>query len=98
MTLAIDAEKRRFAHEAAKEMDFITFASGSGVRGFFAPGWHDASRHNGGLHRYLHRENACVLWGLSRSDGADLQCGRHHRGDFGGSKPKTKTTEKETDK
>lgn len=36
--IAIDAEKRRFAHEAAKEMDFITFASGSGVRGFFAQG------------------------------------------------------------
>ena len=34
--IAIDAEKRRFTHEAAKEMDFITFASGSGVRGFFA--------------------------------------------------------------
>ena len=36
--IAIDAEKRRFTHEAAKEMDFITFASGSGVRGFFAQG------------------------------------------------------------
>ena len=36
--IAIDAEKRRFAHETAKEMDFITFASGSGVRGFFAQG------------------------------------------------------------
>ena len=36
--IAVDAEKRRFAHEKAKEMDFITFASGSGVRGFFAQG------------------------------------------------------------
>ncbi len=36
--IAIDAEKCRFAHETAGEMDFITFASGSGVRGFFAQG------------------------------------------------------------
>ena len=36
--IAIDAEKCRFAHETAREMDFITFASGSGVRGFFAQG------------------------------------------------------------
>lgn len=36
--IAVDAEKRRFANEKAKEMDFITFASGSGVRGFFAQG------------------------------------------------------------
>lgn len=36
--IAVDAEKCRFANEKVKEMDFITFASGSGVRGFFAQG------------------------------------------------------------
>nr|WP_294682486.1 uroporphyrinogen-III C-methyltransferase [uncultured Anaerotignum sp.] len=36
--IAIDAEKRRLAEEKAKQMDVITFASGSGVRGFFAQG------------------------------------------------------------
>ncbi|MDO4531315.1 MAG: uroporphyrinogen-III C-methyltransferase [Bacillota bacterium] len=34
----VDEEKRRFANEKAKEMDFITFASGSGVRGFLENG------------------------------------------------------------
>ena len=36
--IAVDADKRRFANEKAKEMDFITFASGSGVRGFMENG------------------------------------------------------------
>ena len=34
----VDEEKRRFANEKAQEMDFITFASGSGVRGFMENG------------------------------------------------------------
>ena len=34
----VDEEKRRFANEKAQEMDFITFASGSGVRGFMEDG------------------------------------------------------------
>lgn len=33
-----DEEKRRTANERAKEMDYLTFASGSGVRGFLAGG------------------------------------------------------------
>lgn len=36
--IVVDAEKRRRALDAVPEMDFITFASGSGVRGFFAEG------------------------------------------------------------
>lgn len=36
--IAVDAEKRRRALEMAGEMDFLTFASGSGVRGFFEDG------------------------------------------------------------
>ena len=36
--IAMDAEKCRIAEERAKQMDVITFASGSGVRGFFAQG------------------------------------------------------------
>ena len=36
--ILVDEEKRRFANEKAKEMDFITFASGSGVRGFMENG------------------------------------------------------------
>lgn len=34
----VDEDKRRFANEKAKGMDFITFASGSGVRGFMENG------------------------------------------------------------
>ncbi|MBQ7103557.1 MAG: uroporphyrinogen-III synthase, partial [Anaerotignum sp.] len=34
----VDKDKRNFANEKAKEMDFITFASGSGVRGFMENG------------------------------------------------------------
>ena len=34
----VDEDKRRFANEKAQEMDFITFASGSGVRGFMENG------------------------------------------------------------
>ena len=34
----VDEDKRRFANEKAQEMDFITFASGSGVRGFLENG------------------------------------------------------------
>lgn len=34
----VDEEKRRIANEGAKDMDFITFASGSGVRGFLENG------------------------------------------------------------
>ena len=34
----VDEAKRRFANEKAGEMDFITFASGSGVRGFLENG------------------------------------------------------------
>lgn len=34
----VDEEKRHFANEKAREMDFITFASGSGVRGFMENG------------------------------------------------------------
>ena len=34
----VDEDKRRFANEKAQEMDFITFASGSGVRGFMETG------------------------------------------------------------
>ena len=34
----VNEDKRRFANEKAKEMDFITFASGSGVRGFMENG------------------------------------------------------------
>jgi len=36
--ILVDEDKRRFANEKAKEMDFITFASGSGVRGFMENG------------------------------------------------------------
>ncbi len=36
--IQVDAEKRRRAEERAEEMDFITFASGSGVRGFLEGG------------------------------------------------------------
>ena len=36
--ILVDEEKRRSANEKAKEMDFITFASGSGVRGFLENG------------------------------------------------------------
>lgn len=36
--ILVDEEKRRYANEKAKEMDFITFASGSGVRGFLEGG------------------------------------------------------------
>ena len=36
--ILVDEEKRRLANEKAKEMDFITFASGSGVRGFLENG------------------------------------------------------------
>lgn len=36
--ILVDAEKRRYANEKAQEMDFITFASGSGVRGFLEGG------------------------------------------------------------
>ena len=34
----MDEDKRKFANEKAQEMDFITFASGSGVRGFMENG------------------------------------------------------------
>lgn len=34
----VDENKRRYANEKAQEMDFITFASGSGVRGFMENG------------------------------------------------------------
>lgn len=34
----VDEDKRRFANEKVQEMDFITFASGSGVRGFMENG------------------------------------------------------------
>lgn len=34
----VDEAKRRMANEGAKDMDFITFASGSGVRGFLENG------------------------------------------------------------
>lgn len=34
----VDEEKRRFANAKVQEMDFITFASGSGVRGFMENG------------------------------------------------------------
>ncbi|MBR6542595.1 MAG: uroporphyrinogen-III C-methyltransferase [Anaerotignum sp.] len=36
--ILVDEDKRRFANEKAQEMDFITFASGSGVRGFMENG------------------------------------------------------------
>lgn len=36
--ILVDEDKRRSANEKAKEMDFITFASGSGVRGFMENG------------------------------------------------------------
>ena len=36
--IIVDEDKRKFANEKAKEMDFITFASGSGVRGFMENG------------------------------------------------------------
>lgn len=36
--IVVDMEKRRRALDAVSEMDFLTFASGSGVRGFFAEG------------------------------------------------------------
>lgn len=38
--ILVDAEKRRRALEMAEEMDFLTFASGSGVRGFLEDGGH----------------------------------------------------------
>lgn len=34
----VDEDKQRYANEKAQEMDFITFASGSGVRGFMENG------------------------------------------------------------
>lgn len=34
----VDEDKRRYANEKVQEMDFITFASGSGVRGFMENG------------------------------------------------------------
>ena len=34
----VDEDKRKYANEKAQEMDFITFASGSGVRGFMENG------------------------------------------------------------
>lgn len=36
--IVVEEEKRRYANEKAQEMDFITFASGSGVRGFLEGG------------------------------------------------------------
>ncbi len=36
--ILVDEKKRQYANEKAKEMDFITFASGSGVRGFMENG------------------------------------------------------------
>lgn len=36
--ILVDENKRRMAEEKVKEMDFITFASGSGVRGFLENG------------------------------------------------------------
>lgn len=36
--ILVDEEKRRIANERVQEMDFITFASGSGVRGFMENG------------------------------------------------------------
>ena len=36
--ILVDEHKRKFANEKAQEMDFITFASGSGVRGFMENG------------------------------------------------------------
>lgn len=36
--ILVDEEKRRIANEKVQEMDFITFASGSGVRGFMENG------------------------------------------------------------
>ena len=36
--ILVDEEKRRTANEKVQEMDFITFASGSGVRGFMENG------------------------------------------------------------
>ncbi len=36
--ILVDEEKRVYANEKTKEMDFITFASGSGVRGFMEHG------------------------------------------------------------
>lgn len=36
--ILVDEEKRRTANEKVREMDFITFASGSGVRGFMENG------------------------------------------------------------
>ena len=36
--ILVDEDKRRAANEKAQEMDFITFASGSGVRGFLENG------------------------------------------------------------
>jgi len=36
--ILVDEDKRRTANEKAREMDFITFASGSGVRGFMENG------------------------------------------------------------
>ena len=36
--ILVDEEKRRIANEKVHEMDFITFASGSGVRGFMENG------------------------------------------------------------
>lgn len=37
-SVTVDTEKRREARDAAKEMDFMTFASGSGVRGLLENG------------------------------------------------------------
>ncbi len=37
-SVTVDEEKRRRARDAATEMDFMTFASGSGVRGLLADG------------------------------------------------------------
>ncbi len=36
--ILVDEDKRKYANEKAQEMDFITFASGSGVRGFMENG------------------------------------------------------------
>ena len=36
--ILVDEEKRRTANEKVQKMDFITFASGSGVRGFMENG------------------------------------------------------------
>ena len=36
--ILVEEEKRRYAQQKAKELDFLTFASGSGVRGFLQAG------------------------------------------------------------